>query len=57
MGRGRAKAKQQRDARKLKYRGAGDLDGLCRELGVGRAPALAPEPAEREPARDAERGE
>ena len=35
MGRGRAKAKQQKVARRLKYSGAGtDLDRLAEELGV-----------------------
>jgi hypothetical protein len=35
MGRGRAKAKQQKVARRLKYSGGGtDLDRLAEELGV-----------------------
>lgn len=38
MGRGRAKAKQTKVARKLKYSGGHtDLDRLRRELGVGAA--------------------
>ncbi|MEW2359594.1 DUF3073 domain-containing protein [Spirillospora sp. NPDC029432] len=36
MGRGRAKAKQTKVARKLKYSGGGtDLERLRREMGVG----------------------
>ncbi|GAA2447994.1 hypothetical protein GCM10010191_76700 [Actinomadura vinacea] len=39
MGRGRAKAKQTKVARKLKYSGGGtDLDRLRREMGVTDAP-------------------
>jgi hypothetical protein len=49
MGRGRAKAKQTKVARKLKYSGGHtDLDRLRRELGVGeseeRDPRLGDEP-------------
>jgi hypothetical protein len=41
MGRGRAKAKQTKVARKLKYSGGGtDLDRLRRELGVSEEPAV-----------------
>lgn len=40
MGRGRAKAKQTKVARKLKYDGGGtDLDRLRRELGAAPAPS------------------
>jgi hypothetical protein len=39
MGRGRAKAKQVKVARALKYRDGGDLESLRRELGVDGAPA------------------
>ncbi|WP_204045861.1 DUF3073 family protein [Acrocarpospora phusangensis] len=39
MGRGRAKAKQVKVARALKYRDGGDLESLRRELGVQGAPA------------------
>ncbi|GAA0979454.1 DUF3073 domain-containing protein [Acrocarpospora macrocephala] len=39
MGRGRAKAKQVKVARELKYRDGGDLESLRRELGVDGAPA------------------
>jgi hypothetical protein len=45
MGRGRAKAKQQKVARELKYNTHfTDLDALQRELGV--SPGGSPEPAE-----------
>lgn len=47
MGRGRAKAKQAKVARRLKYGGAGtDLDRLRRELGVEAAGAEEDERAE-----------
>ncbi|MGI8760839.1 MAG: DUF3073 domain-containing protein [Jatrophihabitantaceae bacterium] len=40
MGRGRAKAKQQKVARELKYNSQStDLDALQRELGGGSSPA------------------
>ncbi|MFF5212193.1 DUF3073 family protein [Streptosporangium sp. NPDC000396] len=39
MGRGRAKAKQVKVARALKYSGGGDLESLRRELGVDGMPA------------------
>ncbi|MBO4275482.1 DUF3073 family protein [Microbispora triticiradicis] len=42
MGRGRAKAKQVKVARALKYSGGGDLESLRRELGVDATPAAAP---------------
>jgi hypothetical protein len=53
MGRGRAKAKQQKVARELKYNTQfTDLDALQRELGVsdpgGRPPPEQPEPVEDE---------
>jgi hypothetical protein len=38
MGRGRAKAKQTKVARQLKYQPAGDLDRLRSELGVSDPP-------------------
>jgi hypothetical protein len=48
MGRGRAKAKQQKVARELKYSGQfTDLDALQRELGApssGRTDTVDPEP-------------
>ena len=41
MGRGRAKAKQTKVARKLKYSGGGtDLERLRRELGVSDRPVV-----------------
>ncbi len=43
MGRGRAKAKQVKVARALKYSPGGDLDSLRRELGVGVTPAAPAE--------------
>ncbi len=47
MGRGRAKAKQVKVARQLKYNSGGtDLDRLRTELGVGRADADDGEPAD-----------
>ncbi|MEU8270722.1 DUF3073 family protein [Sphaerisporangium sp. NPDC049002] len=46
MGRGRAKAKQVKVARALKYSGGGDLDSLRRELGVDPAPPAGAEPDE-----------
>ena len=39
MGRGRAKAKQTKVARQLKYQPAGDLDRLRSELGVSDPPS------------------
>lgn len=39
MGRGRAKAKQTKVARQLKYQPAGDLDRLRSELGVSEPPS------------------
>jgi hypothetical protein len=39
MGRGRAKAKQTKVARQLKYQPAGDLDRLRSELGVNDPPS------------------
>ncbi|MBP2703914.1 DUF3073 domain-containing protein [Microbispora sp. RL4-1S] len=42
MGRGRAKAKQVKVARALKYSGGGDLESLRRELGVGVAAGTEP---------------
>ncbi|WP_416348923.1 DUF3073 family protein [Microbispora triticiradicis] len=39
VGRGRAKAKQVKVARALKYSGGGDLESLRRELGVDATPA------------------
>jgi hypothetical protein len=39
MGRGRAKAKQTKVARQLKYQPAGDLDRLRSELGVNDSPS------------------
>ncbi len=46
MGRGRAKAKQVKVARQLKYNSGGtDLDRLRTELGVGRGEEDAREPA------------
>jgi hypothetical protein len=39
MGRGRAKAKQTKVARQLKYQPAGDLDRLRSELGVSDSPS------------------
>ncbi|RCV53007.1 DUF3073 domain-containing protein [Marinitenerispora sediminis] len=46
MGRGRAKAKQQRVARRLKYRAGGtDLDRLRAELGVAEDNVSSEEPA------------
>lgn len=39
MGRGRAKAKQVKVARRLKYQGGTDLDRLRDELGVGASPS------------------
>jgi DUF3073 family protein len=46
MGRGRAKAKQVKVARQLKYNSGGtDLDRLRSELGVGRGEQDAREPA------------
>jgi Protein of unknown function (DUF3073) len=46
MGRGRAKAKQVKVARQLKYNSGGtDLDRLRTELGVGRGEQDAGEPA------------
>ncbi|MEV6981928.1 DUF3073 family protein [Sphaerisporangium sp. NPDC051017] len=44
MGRGRAKAKQVKVARALKYSGGGDLEALRRELGVDAMPAAHAEP-------------
>ncbi|MET8144044.1 DUF3073 family protein [Sphaerisporangium sp. NPDC005288] len=44
MGRGRAKAKQVKVARALKYSAGGDLDSLRRELGVDVPPAARAEP-------------
>ncbi|MCP2341413.1 DUF3073 domain-containing protein [Actinomadura rupiterrae] len=45
MGRGRAKAKQTKVARRLKYESGGtDLDRLRRELGLGHAAARAADP-------------
>ncbi|MEV7967090.1 DUF3073 family protein [Sphaerisporangium sp. NPDC088356] len=49
MGRGRAKAKQVKVARALKYTGGGDLESLRRELGVDPAPAAGAEPDETGP--------
>ena len=47
MGRGRAKAKQVKVARQLKYNSGGtDLDRLRTELGVGRADHPDGEPAD-----------
>ncbi|GAA4188441.1 hypothetical protein GCM10023074_02350 [Microbispora amethystogenes] len=46
MGRGRAKAKQVKVARALKYSGGGDLESLRRELGVDAAPAVRTEPGD-----------
>jgi hypothetical protein len=47
MGRGRAKAKQVKVARQLKYNSGGtDLDRLRTELGVGRADHSDGEPAD-----------
>jgi Protein of unknown function (DUF3073) len=47
MGRGRAKAKQVKVARQLKYNSGGtDLDRLRTELGVGRADHNDGEPAD-----------
>ena len=47
MGRGRAKAKQVKVARQLKYNSGGtDLDRLRTELGVGRADQDDGEPAD-----------
>ena len=48
MGRGRAKAKQTKVARKLKYDGGGtDLERLRRELGATPAPAADGEEQQR----------
>ncbi|GGL18996.1 hypothetical protein Sme01_47630 [Sphaerisporangium melleum] len=44
MGRGRAKAKQVKVARALRYSPGGDLDSLRRELGVDVSPAAPAEP-------------
>jgi hypothetical protein len=44
VGRGRAKAKQVKVARALKYSGGGDLESLRRELGVDVMPAVRTEP-------------
>ncbi len=53
MGRGRAKAKQTKVARKLKYDGGGtDLERLRRELGAAPAPAAG---GAEEPRADGER--
>jgi hypothetical protein len=41
MGRGRAKAKQTKVARQLKYQPAGDLDRLRSELGVSDPPSMS----------------
>lgn len=55
VGRGRAKAKQVKVARALKYSGGGDLESLRRELGVDATPAarteavVTPEPADGPP--------
>ncbi|MEU8122446.1 DUF3073 family protein [Spirillospora sp. NPDC049024] len=47
MGRGRAKAKQTKVARRLKYGGAGgDLERLRRELGVDASAAQSADDAE-----------
>jgi len=43
VGRGRAKAKQVKVARALKYRSSGDLESLRRELGVDVMPAARTE--------------
>ncbi|GII77171.1 hypothetical protein Sru01_21530 [Sphaerisporangium rufum] len=59
MGRGRAKAKQVKVARMLKYSGGGDLESLRRELGVDRTPVGGPAPDLDDVYRDleADRGE
>ncbi|GAA1265670.1 hypothetical protein GCM10009677_17230 [Sphaerisporangium rubeum] len=44
MGRGRAKAKQVKVARALKYSGGGDLEALRRELNADRTPSPHAEP-------------
>ncbi|WP_035799023.1 DUF3073 domain-containing protein [Kitasatospora mediocidica] len=49
MGRGRAKAKQTKVARELKYNGGGfDANRLSSELGVSPVPSINPEPVEDE---------
>ncbi|MCX4747501.1 DUF3073 domain-containing protein [Kitasatospora sp. NBC_01287] len=49
MGRGRAKAKQTKVARELKYNSGGfDANRLSSELGVSPVPSINPEPVEEE---------
>ncbi|MFI9270180.1 DUF3073 domain-containing protein [Kitasatospora sp. NPDC052896] len=49
MGRGRAKAKQTKVARQLKYNSGGfDANRLSSELGVSPVPSINPEPVEDE---------
>ena len=49
MGRGRAKAKQTKVARELKYNSGGfDANRLSSELGVSPVPSINPEPVEDE---------
>jgi hypothetical protein len=53
MGRGRAKAKQQKVARELKYNTHfTDLDALQRELGAGEVAGSSPPPEESDAAED-----
>jgi hypothetical protein len=56
VGRGRAKAKQVKVARALKYRGGGDLESLRRELGADVMPAARTEPDDSVGEADLERG-
>ena len=49
MGRGRAKAKQTKVARQLKYQPAGDLDRLRSELGVSDPPSRSNGSRDHEP--------
>jgi len=49
MGRGRAKAKQTKVARQLKYQPAGDLERLRSELGVSDPPSRSNGSSDHEP--------
>ncbi|WP_141585574.1 DUF3073 family protein [Actinomadura sp. WMMA1423] len=58
MGRGRAKAKQTKVARRLKYGGGGgDLERLRRELGAGDSPEQGADEAEEKSGSDGSDGD